>query len=127
MIGLVIYNFRILMFNIEVDDAVKRRIFKAPALFHFSKIQIEIVVFNNLFNYPVRGVISLYHYLALLAAPPCPAAYLRKHLEAALISAIIREFQQAIGVDDTYNRHIRKIKPLCHLLGTNQYIDLLFF
>src|SRR3954471_24582749 len=115
------------MFNIQVDDAVERWIFETFALLHFCKIQIIIVIGDHLFDNPVIWIVSLDHYLTLLAPSPCTAAYLCQHLETAFIGPVIRKFEHTVCIDDPNEGNIGKIQAFSYHLSTYQYIYLFLF
>jgi hypothetical protein len=64
--GLVIQHFGVFMFNVQLYQSIKRRVFKAFPFGHFGIVQVNVIVLYHLFNYAVIRIIRLYHYLTLL-------------------------------------------------------------
>src|SRR5512138_3096116 len=70
---------------------------------------------------------ALYDHFALLSLPPCPAAYLFHQLVAALMGSEIGEIEHIVGVQDTDQADIIKIKSFGDHLCTDQHLYPSFF
>ena len=109
--------------DIYVYEPTVGRIMKKLTLGHLVGIKPLVIISRDLVDYRHINIPCLQHDHPLPSATPGTSGYLCHQLEGAFVGAEIRKVEHSIGIHDTYNIDIIKIKPLGYHLRADEHIS----